>query len=130
MVIDTSALVGILTREPDYRTYLDAIGAEPRRVISAATLYETAVVLYCASGDYTLIDDLREFLTVLDVEVAPFDSASAWAALDAYTRFGKGLHPARLNLLDCVAYQLAVRFGQKLLFKGDDFPRTDVLPAL
>jgi ribonuclease VapC len=73
-----------------------------------------------------LVDD---FLGDLSITVEPFDLAAATAARDAYFRFGKGFHPAHLNLADCFAYALARSRNDTLLFKGDDFARTDILPA-
>ena len=70
------------------------------------------------------------FLRYADVEVAPFDDQLAAIASAAYTRFGKGLHPARLNLGDCVSYALAQRLNEPLLYKGDDFSKTDIRSAL
>ncbi|MEO8656842.1 MAG: type II toxin-antitoxin system VapC family toxin [Bryobacteraceae bacterium] len=130
MVLDTSAIFSILTLEPDQHRYLEALSTEGQRLMSAATLYETAVVLFLDSGDASLIVDLNDLIDELGIEIVPFDSTAAWEAFEAYTRFGKGIHPARLNLLDCVAYQLARHVGHTILFKGNDFSRTDALPAV
>ena len=130
MVLDTSAVFSILTLEPDHHAYLKALSTEGQRLMSAATLFETAVVLFLASGDASLIVDLNDLVEELGIEIVPFDSTSAWQAFEAYTRYGKGIHPARLNLLDCVAYQLARHFGQSILFKGNDFSRTDAVSAV
>ena len=69
-------------------------------------------------------------MEALAIETVPFHVISAWEALDAYTRYGKGIHPAGLNLMDCVAYALSRQSSQPLLFKGNDFSRTDVASVL
>jgi uncharacterized protein with PIN domain len=83
-----------------------------------------------ASGDASLIVHLSDLLDELGVEIVPFDAVSAWQAFESYTRLGKGIHPAGLNLLDCVAYQLARHFGHTILFTGNDFSRTDAVQAV
>ncbi len=99
-------------------------------LMSAATLYESAVVLYCQAKDHSLVEDLRLLISLLNITVVPFDAGSAWQAMEAYSRYGKGIHPAKLNLLDCAAYQLAQEFSQPLLYKGADFSQTDVFKAV
>lgn len=130
MIVDTSAIFEIVTRQPGYRDYLDALSRASVRSMSAATLYEAAVVLYCHTKNDSILDDLRLLIAVLNITVVPFDTQSAWRAVDAYTRYGKGIHPAKLNLLDCVAYQLAREFSQPLLYKGADFAHTDIAEAV
>ena len=73
--------------------------------------------------------DLDELLHALDVTIIPFDEAQALFAPEAYRRFGKGWHPAALNLSECFSYALAGHLDEPLLFKGDDFRQTDVLVA-
>lgn len=90
--------------------------------MSAATLLETAVVL-----DSRAPGELDGFLGKVDIEIVPFDIEQANIAREAYLRYGKGSgHPAALNYGDCFSYALATHLGEPLLFKGDDFAKTDV----
>ncbi len=88
------------------------------------------MVLAGRSGDRRGWPDLDRLIRVGGIDIAPHDEALAQIAREAYLRYGKGRHPARLNLGDCAAYALAKARGLPLLFKGADFARTDVLPAL
>ena len=129
MVIDTSALVAILQDEPERRRFNEAIEQAPQRLLSAANLIEIAIVIesrYGAEG----IRDLDLFLTAAGVQTVSVDPAQALAAREAFRRFGKGRHPAGLNFGDCFAYALAQSRDEPLLFKGDDFPLTDVIAAV
>ena len=129
MVIDTSAILAILLDEPEAPDFERRIAADPVRLISAATLVEAAIVIESRLGDA----GGREFdlwLHRLDAEVAPVDADQAQMARRAWRRFGKGRHPAGLNYGDCFAYALAATRGEPLLFKGDDFSRTDLVAAL
>ncbi|NEV60610.1 type II toxin-antitoxin system VapC family toxin [Thiorhodococcus minor] len=128
MVIDSSALVAILLGEPEAECLSTALAADPVRFISAFSVLETSIVLYRRKGA-DAVAELEALLADLGVEVVPFDAIQARVARVAYERFGKGLHPASLNLGDCCSYALASTLKQPLLFKGDDFPRTD-LPAV
>ncbi len=125
MVIDTSALVAILTDEPERRAFNEAIEAADRRRMSAATLVETSIVVesrYGAAG----LHDLDRLVERAGIEIVPLDREQAEEARRAFTLFGKGRHPAALNFGDCFSYALARVLGEPLLCKGDDFPRTDV----
>lgn len=128
MVLDTSALVAILTDEPEAARLEAAFDADPVRLISAANLLEATIVIetrYGRAGGAEL--DL--LLYKAQVEVVPVDAEQSELAREAWRRFGKGRHPAGLNFGDCFAYALARQRGQALLFKGDDFGRTDVRVA-
>jgi ribonuclease VapC len=130
MIIDTSALISILRAEEDAREMALAIEHAQVRRISAANFLETAVVID-ASWDPIAsrhVDELVE-LAELRVEAVSYDQARI--AREAYKDFGKGSgHRAGLNFGDCFAYALAKVTGEPLLFKGDDFGHTDVVPAL
>jgi ribonuclease VapC len=130
MVIDTSALTAILWRLAEREPFLRAIQAAPVRMISAVSLYETAVVVFCRNRSDDDVQELIELIQTLDIEVVPFGYLEVWQTTDAYRRYGKGIHSAGLNLVDCAAYSLARRTDLPLLFRGSDFPRTDVRPAL
>ena len=130
MIIDTSALVAILFAEPDAATYAVAIEAAEGRRISAVNYVEAAVVIDgrrdpVASRRFD--DVIREAMIIVE----PVDERQAQAAREAYRDFGRGSgHPARLNFGDCFAYALARDRGEPLLFKGNDFIHTDILPAV
>lgn len=135
MVIDTSAVVAAVA-EADGRPYLEAIqDAGTSGAVSAVSLYETRVVLAGnarGGGRFppNILRDAEELLRLSGTEVVPFDRQQAILAHQAYLRFGKGNHPAKLNFADCAAYALAQLRREPLLFKGNDFSQTDVTPAL
>lgn len=129
MVVDSSALVAIFNHEPERVRFIEAILAASPRLISAATLLETSIVLAGRIGP-PVLSRLEAFLAEAGIEVAPFDAAAARLAADAFLRFGKGRHPAALNMGDCAAYALAKARGLPLLYKGADFARTDIRAAL
>ena len=129
MVIDTSAVLAILLSEPEAIPLVHAISAAPIRMIGAPSLVEASAVL-CArkgpSGDVAL-DALLQRLSIITVAMSPEAAAHA---RDAFRRFGKGAgQPGVLNYGDCLAYGVAVAMGSALLFKGNDFARTDVAVA-
>jgi ribonuclease VapC len=129
IVVDTSALIAILTRESEYQHFLNLLDGVERRLLSAVTFYETGIVMFARAGSGGL-DDLHDFLQEISAEIVPFDEAQATAALSAYSRYGKGIDPkARLNLGDCASYALAKGLNAALLFKGADFSATDVTVA-
>lgn len=125
MVIDTSAFVAILTDEPERRLFIKAVEAAESRLVSAATFVETSTVIESRYGPEGL-RDLDLFISKADAEVVAVDGEQAHAARRAFSRFGKGRHPAALNYGDCFSYALAVTRSEPLLFKGDDFAHTDV----
>ncbi len=130
MVIDSSALIAIFRLEPEADAFLEAIVAAERRLMSALSFLETSMVMSGGAFDATAFEPLDEFLAEADVDVVPFDAAQATLARQAFLRFGKGRHKAGLNLGDCASYALAKAKGTSLLFKGEDFRRTDVMAAL
>jgi len=126
MIIDTSALVAILRQEPEARRFAEAIETAPVRRISATTYVEIGAVIDGGRDPVAsrLVDQL---LTTAGIVIEPVTEAQARIARDAYRDFGKGSgHAAGLNFGDCFAYALAKATGEPLLFKGDDFSRTDV----
>ncbi|MBF0392655.1 MAG: type II toxin-antitoxin system VapC family toxin [Alphaproteobacteria bacterium] len=130
MVIDTSAVIAILRREPDADALLDAIAGAEALAISAVSLLEASMVLAGGrdtDGEWPPLDD---FIASAEIEIVPFGPNQARLARQAFARWGKGRHPAGLNLGDCCAYALAVERRAQLLFKGADFVRTDIVPAL
>ena len=125
IVLDTSALLAILRREGDADRLLDALAAVPACHVSAATLVEAMVVMRARHGDEG-VRDVRLLLQAANAEVVPFDAEQAEIAVSAFERFGKGRHPAALNLGDLFAYALAASRGLPLAYVGDDFARTVV----
>lgn len=125
MIIDSSAICAILFGEADTEVYEDAIAAADIRRISAGTLLETAIVVESRSGPLGG-DNLDAFLERAAIEVMPVTDQQVTAARRAWRRFGKGNHPAGLNLGDCFTYALAETMREPLLYKGGDFSRTDI----
>jgi ribonuclease VapC len=126
MVVDTSALVAILREEPEGEAFEKRIALANDPSISAATLFECSVVQAKFDEGWVDLDDL---LLSSGIRVAAVDVAQAHAARDAWLRYGKGRSPAALNFGDCFSYALAKTAGRPLLYKGDDFAQTDVVPA-
>lgn len=128
MVIDTSAILAILLDEPERRAFNEAIEAAATRSMSVATWVESSLVIEARKGAEGL-RDLDLLIERAGVEVVPVDREQGSLARRAFSRFGKGRHPAGLNYGDCFAYALARHLGEPLLFKGDDFGKTDVVAA-
>src|SRR6266481_1783910 len=130
MIIDTSALIAILRDEPDAKICALAIEKTANRRLSAANFVETALVIDGSRDPVASrrFDDLiQEALIIIE----PVTEVQARIAREAYRDFGKGSgHPAKLNFGDCFAYALARATSEPLLFKGDDFVHTDIVPAL
>jgi ribonuclease VapC len=130
MIVETSALVAIVKREPGYEHYIAAIAAsEEAPLMSAANLLEAAIIVDRLGNR----DASRAFSAIteeLEIEIAPFTEGQALIARTAYTDFGKGTgHKAQLNFGDCFAYALAKDTRRPLLFKGTDFSETDIIAA-
>ena len=125
MVIDTSALLAILLGEPVADRLVSAVEADPVRLVSAATVVETGLVLLGRFGEGA-DPQLDRLLKGLQVEVVPVDETQATLAREGALRFGKGRHPAGLNFGDCFTYALAADRGEPVLFVGEDFSRTDL----
>ena len=128
MIIDSSAICAILFGETDTKRYEDAIAEADVRRISAGNLLEAAIVVESRTGPLGG-DQLDALIERAGIEVVPISAEQATIARRAWRRFGKGRHAAGLNLGDCLAYALAESTREPLLFKGDDFARTDIEPA-
>ncbi|WP_421739411.1 type II toxin-antitoxin system VapC family toxin [Caulobacter sp.] len=128
IIVDTSALVAIALEEPECDRFIDALEAGGDLLISPINYVELGTVLV-GRDHFPSRDVLDAWLGVYRIEIAR-EHAIDTAALDAYLLYGKGRHPARLNLGDCFAYALAKTLDAPLLYKGDDFPLTDVRSAL
>ncbi|MBA3309336.1 MAG: type II toxin-antitoxin system VapC family toxin [Nocardioidaceae bacterium] len=130
MIVDTSAVIAILTGELEHEAFARAIVESPVAGMAAATFLETALVVD-GLGDPVKSRRLDELIRALGIEIVDTTAEHARIARAAYHDFGKGSgHPAKLNYGDCFAYALAAATGEPLLFKGDDFVHTDLQPAL
>lgn len=129
MVIDSSAIIAILFDEPEAQALLSQIAGTEICRLSAASLVEIGIVLRRdATAQRRAAFD--EMLSLFAIKIAPVTEEQAYLALDAYNRFGKGTgHSAGLNYGDCFSYALAKQTGEPLLFKGNDFTRTDLETA-
>jgi ribonuclease VapC len=127
IVVDTSALFAIAAHEVERILFINILDSE-KGIISTVTYVESVMVLTGRSQRLALarVDDL---MRSAGIEIVPVDRNLANAAVNAFDRYGKGRHPARLNLSDCFAYGLAKTRNLPLLFKGDDFSKTDIVPA-
>ena len=129
MIVDTSAIMALLTKEPEAAKFGVALAAQRKVAISAATLVELCMVAESRAGA-AVWAEVEALLAALEIEVVSLDAAQAALAREGWRRFGKGRHPAKLNLGDRFAYALAEARGEPLLFKGEDFARTDVRRAV
>ncbi len=128
MFIDTSAIVAILTGEADAAKLADAIAAAQARYTSPVVRLEATMVMatrlnVAPSKAQTLFEAFREEATVVEV---PLDARIGALAVECFETYGKGRHPAQLNLADCLSYACAKALGAPLLYKGEDFAKTDV----
>lgn len=128
MVLDSSAVLAILFDEPERKTFTTAVEQDRRRLMSAANLLESAMIIESRRGE-PAGRELDLLLHRAGVQIVPVDAEQVESARSAWRRFGRGRHPAGLNFGDCFAYALAATTGEPLLFKGDDFQRTDVPAA-
>jgi ribonuclease VapC len=128
MVVDSSVLVAIVLRESRAIEFITRLTEVASLKVSAVTLVEASMVLLDRGGEIK-IAMLDALLAELQVAIVPVDRAQALLAREAFRRYGKGRHEARLNLGDCFTYALAKEYGEPLLFQGNDFIHTDLPPA-
>jgi ribonuclease VapC len=129
IAVDTSALIAILFSEPEADAFQHRLSLE-EVCVSAVSLQEASMVLTGRLHDETAWEELDDLIRTTPVEVVAHDRALAELSRLAFLRFGKGRHPARLNCGDCASYALAKHRDIPLLFKGTDFAKTDIVPAL
>jgi ribonuclease VapC len=129
MVVDTSALVAVLLREPEADDFSRAVVDAPLRLMSAVTRVELTCVIEGRLHEAGRAD-LEQMLRDLQIEISAVTAQQAELAMEAFRRFGRGRHRAKLNIGDCFSYALAKAMDLPLLFKGDDFIHTDIEPAL
>lgn len=125
MILDTSAMLAVLFDEPDRESFLQRILDEPVVGVGAPTLVETSIVLAARLGDHAA-GAIEGWIQGAGLSVIPFEQSHWRVAAEAWLRFGRGRHPAGLNLGDCLAYATARVAGRPLLCMGDDFRQTDL----
>ena len=130
--VDASALIAIIAGESEAEEFANVLDAQRLRLCSAISIWEAAAGL-CHSYSFSVSSaraQVRRFLDVADFQFIEIGETEYEAAIEAYAQFGKGRHSARLNMGDCYSYACAKTRGAKLLFKGDDFTKTDIQSAL
>ncbi len=132
MFVDSSAIVAILTREPGADALVARLEGAHAPITSPIAVLE-AVLGICRKRHASVGEaegDVQDFLTAAGIRLVAITTTEGHLALDAFSRYGKGRgHPARLNLGDCFAYAVAKNHAMSLLFKGEDFDKTDIRPA-
>ncbi len=131
MFIDASALTGIIANEVDGRVLRQKLQLDKRPHISGIVIYETVLALIRIKGKprAEILQEVNAFVELYLIKCIEIDQDLSEFALEAFERFGKGSHPARLNMGDCYSYACAKKLKLALLFKGNDFNKTDILKA-
>ncbi|NEQ66807.1 MAG: type II toxin-antitoxin system VapC family toxin [Symploca sp. SIO1B1] len=125
MVIDPSAILAIIYAEPEGETFLNLIAQSENCLLASPSYVEASIVLGTRHGEAG-VESLNLLLKKLSIVIVPFSPEQAKLATEAFLKFGKGRHPAKLNMGDCFSYALAKAMSQPLLFKGNDFSQTDI----
>ena len=125
MVIDSSVLIAILLAEPDAEYYANLLSDASDIYISAVSIVESSIVIESKKGEKGA-EEYDRLLEAISPNVVAFDNQQAKLARIAWQNYGKGRHPAKLNFGDCCSYAIAKYLNQPLLFKGDDFSKTDI----
>jgi ribonuclease VapC len=128
VILDSSAVLAVLFREADAEKYAEIIRQAESCKVSAATFVELCMVIEAVDGPAGIVD-CDTFFRGIGIRIEPFTEEQAYAARQGFSQFGKGRHAAGLNFGDCFSYALAKISGEPLLFKGNDFRKTDVEPA-
>lgn len=131
MFIDASAMVAMLTDEPEGDSFRALVAAASDPITSAIAVYESALAIAHRKGrdPEQALEALQAFIASARIRVVPVGDEEARTAVIAFTKYGKGRHPAQLNMGDCFAYACAATNGTNLLFKGDDFSKSDIEAA-
>lgn len=129
MVVDTSAVIAILSGESETASFARALADDPKKMISAFNALESAIVIEARKGEAGG-RELDLLLHRARIEIVALNGDQVELALAAWRKYGRGNHPAGLNIGDCCAYALAKYSGEPLLFKGQDFSRTDIRPVV
>ncbi len=125
MVVDTSAIMAVLLGEDDADRIIDVLASTDQLFISVATAVEIDIVQFAKNGDQGL-RELDLLMSEILPDIVPVTAHQARIASEAFQRYGRGQHPARLNFGDCFSYALAKETSLPLLFKGKDFSLTDL----
>jgi ribonuclease VapC len=125
MIVDSSALLAVIFREPGYEAILHRLGSAELVAAGTPTLAQTGIVLHARLGP-DAAGLLERFLDEFAIQEIPFGELHWREAVDAFRRYGRGRHAARLNFGDCMTYATAALSGEPLLFVGDDFRQTDL----
>jgi ribonuclease VapC len=128
MIVDSSALVAILLKEPEALRLTTAIATSSACSLPSSCFLEASMIMI-GRLEQDGLRDLDLYLARSRMEIVPFTESQARLARDAFRRYGKGRHPAQLDFGDCIAYALARESGEELLFKGTDFGQTDIAVA-
>ena len=128
MALDSSALLAIVLEEPEKPRFANEV-AHTDCIIGAPNVLEAQLAAFARGGEQSL-RSLRYLLAQPTIEIADFTDRHAQVAFDAFERFGRGRHPAKLNFGDCMAYAVAKLANAPLLYKGGDFALTDIRAAL
>lgn len=128
MIVDASAIVAILAGEPFAESSIERLRLATLRLTHAVSVYEAVLAMSRLNRipAERALADVEEFLSAAEFGVVALDGPIVAAAIDAFARFGRGRHPARLNMGDCFSYACAKLRGMPLLYKGEDFARTDL----
>lgn len=131
MFVDASALTAMMTDEADARALLARVQTYPKRITSPLAIWETVIAVARLLGLPVRDAEaaVEDFLKLTGIMVVAVAAETRILAVDAYDRYGKSRHPAALNFGDCFAYACARHDRVPLLYKGDDFPQTDIEPA-
>ncbi|MCP3395339.1 type II toxin-antitoxin system VapC family toxin [Bradyrhizobium sp. CCGB12] len=131
MFIDASALTSLLTDEDEARELLARLHQAATRLTSPLAVWEAAIAVARVLGlpISEASEAVESYLALMEIKIVQVPPETARIALDAFDRYGKGRHPARLNFGDCFAYACARYLGEPLMFKGTDFPQTDIEAA-
>ncbi len=130
--VDASALIAIITEEREALGLTEALGQDQTRLCSAISVWETVAGI-CRSYAFSVPaaqTRVKLFLEALELDFVPVGEPEFQVAAEAYAKFGKGRHPAGLNMGDCYAYACAQTNQAKLLFIGSDFVKTDIESAI
>lgn len=128
MIVETSALVAIVFNEPDADSLIDRLRTYAVRRMSIASYVEVAMVVE-RRGDPAFMTLANNFIVATRIVLEPVTIEQGQRAIEAFHRFGKGRHPAKLNFGDCLSYGLAKSMDEPLLFKGNDFTQADIVAA-
>lgn len=128
MIVDASAIVAMISREPDAEGLMDRLRSAVSATTHPVSVFEAAMALSRLNriALETGLADVMEFLSQADMRVEALDASHGAAAVAAHACYGKGRHPARLNMGDCFSYAVAKGRGLPLLYKGEDFAQTDL----